>query len=118
MNDKIRKHIERRRVQILVHSYIYYALDRNIVSDQQWSQWGVELEELQARYPEEGVRAKYYEEFRDFDHSTGADLDYNKPEIVTWARLLLGNALEGIPIAIGYLCGDDTILKEEPNESC
>lgn len=111
MNDKIRKHIERRRVQLLVHSYIYYALDRNIVSDQQWSQWGVELEELQDRYPEESVRAKYYEEFRDFDHSTGADLDYNKPEIITWAELLVAGAVGDL--VIQYLCGGDTVLNEE-----
>lgn len=111
MNDKIRKHIERRRVQILVHSYIYYTLDRNIVSDEQWSKWGIELEELQARYPEESARAKYYEEFRDFDHSTGADLDYNKPEIITWAELLVEDAIGDL--VIKYLCGGDTVLNEE-----
>ena len=110
MNDKIRKHIERRRVQILVHSYIYYEMDTNIVTDSQWSAWGSELEELQDRYPEESVKAKYYEEFRDFDHSTGADLDYFKPEIMIWALSLLSNALG--EVAVRYLCGDDTILEE------
>lgn len=37
---------------MLVHSYIYYELDTNIVSDHQWSEWATELANLQNKYPD------------------------------------------------------------------
>ena len=51
MNDAIVSLIERRRRQLLVHSYIYYELNDSIISDDTWSKWAVELEELQRKYP-------------------------------------------------------------------
>lgn len=89
MNDKILSLIERRRRQILVHSYIYYELDTNIIDDSTWSKWALELEELQKHYPEESASGVYFEDFKNFDHSTGAGLNYFKPEIMGAARMLL-----------------------------
>ena len=39
--------IQQRRLQMLVHSYIYYKLDENIISDHAFNYWGHELANLQ-----------------------------------------------------------------------
>lgn len=49
---RIAELITRLRRQILVHSVIYYRLNTNVISDAQWSEWAVELENLQKQYPE------------------------------------------------------------------
>ena len=49
---KIAELILQRRLQMLVHSYIYYELNDNIISDNTWSKWAVELADLQNKYPE------------------------------------------------------------------
>ena len=74
--------IKRRRRQILVHSYIYYILNDNIISDAQWSAWAEELEQLQKDYPKESSEVELYDEFKKFDHSTGANLDYSNQDWV------------------------------------
>ena len=43
----IKELIKRRRLQLLIHSYIYYELNDNIVSDATWSKWAMELVKLQ-----------------------------------------------------------------------
>ena len=79
---------------MLVHSYIYYRLGDNIIADHTFDMWAKELVELQERYPEESRQAKYYHEFKDFDGSSGFDLDYDKPNIqVTAHRLLINEVL-------------------------
>ena len=86
----IAEKIQRRRYQMLVHSYIYYELDNNIISDSQWSQWATELAELQSKYPDIASQVIYADDFDDWDGSTGAFLRYkNKPNIITTARRLL-----------------------------
>ncbi len=89
MNQKIIEKIKQRRLQILVHSYIYYELDQNIVSDAQWNKWAHELVELQKKYPEESEQAEYYDKFADFDGSTGMDLAYFDDFIINRANILL-----------------------------
>lgn len=69
--------IKQRRLQILVHSYIYYELNQNIVTDAKWSQWAKELVDLQIKYPKESKQVDYYEQFIDFDGSTGAFFNYD-----------------------------------------
>lgn len=39
-DPKTEELIKRRRLQILIHSCIYYYLDSNLISDQQFDQWG------------------------------------------------------------------------------
>lgn len=87
--DPIEEKIEQRRRQILVHSYIYYALDDNIISDSQWSKWAVELAELQEKYPEIAEQTAFAEDFKDFDPSTGFNLNYRQPEIMRKVEQLL-----------------------------
>lgn len=66
--------IKQRRFQMIVHSYIYYELNDNIVSDVTWSKWAQELVELQKKYPDDAKLAPFDSEFSDFDGSTGFNL--------------------------------------------
>lgn len=89
---KIAEKIQQRRYQMLVHSYIYYELNKNVVSDSQWSKWATELAELQNQYPEIAKSVIYAKDFENWDGSSGAFLDYsNKPNIVTTANVLLSS---------------------------
>ena len=85
---KIAEKIQQRRRQMLVHSYIYYELDQNIVSDAKWSAWAKELAELQNRYPNMSKKIPYAEQFADWDGSSGAFLEYDDSIIDTAWRLL------------------------------
>ena len=87
---KIAEKIQRRRYQMLVHSYIYYVLDKNILTDNQWSQWAMELAELQRAHPGIAKKVMYARDFADWDGSSGAYLKYaDKPNIVSTANRLL-----------------------------
>ncbi len=83
--------IKRRRRQLLVHSYIYYELNQNIISDDQWSKWALELEKLQAEHPELASKVEFADIFKNFDHSTGQNLRsaYMQPNIMDIAMRLL-----------------------------
>lgn len=87
--DEIRTLILRRRLQILVHSCIYYVFNDNIISDSTWSEWARELTDLQERHPSIAFQVDYAVEFRGFDGSTGFDLPIRNPEIMAKAQYLL-----------------------------
>ena len=89
MNEAIRAKIKQRRRQMLVHSYIYYDLNKNIVSDYVWAKWAKELEQLQRDFPEESQSVEEYEQFKDWDGSSGAFLKFGE-NIKTVAHILLG----------------------------
>jgi hypothetical protein len=86
---KIAEKIQQRRLQMLVHSYIYYDLNNNIVSDSQWAEWAVELKNLQEQYPEIEQRVPYRQGFEDWDASSGAFLPYRSPDIIANACYLM-----------------------------
>lgn len=73
----IEEKIKQRRLQMLVHSYIYYELDKNIIDDSTWDKWAMELVDLQLKYPKESKNVEYYEQFKNWDGSTGADLKFD-----------------------------------------
>lgn len=77
----IKEHIEYLRKKLLVHSIIYYRLDENLISDEKWAEWALELEQLTKEYPHIAQNAFLVEGFKDFDHSTG----YNLPLETPWA---------------------------------
>ena len=85
----IKEKIQQRRLQILVHSCIYYKWDDNIISDAQWNKWAHELVELQKKYPEKSKLVIYYEQFKDFDGSTGMDLPIDETWVMDKASELL-----------------------------
>ena len=77
MNLEAMKIMEQRERQIIVHSYIYYELNDNIISDDHWAALGKDLVRLRERFPEEFELTKYAELFANFDASTGYGL-YSK----------------------------------------
>lgn len=77
----IKERIEYLRKKLLVHSIIYYRLNENLISDEKWAEWALELEQLTKEYPHIAQNAFLAEEFKDFDHSTG----YNLPLETPWA---------------------------------
>ena len=77
MKQPVAEKIRQRRRQMLVHSFLYYELDSNIIDDHTWSMWGVELAELQKKYPKESAEVEYADLFKDWDGSSGAHLIYD-----------------------------------------
>ena len=73
--------IQQRRLQMLVHSLIYYDLNHNIISDKTWQEWAWELRDLQQSYPEIEKKVPYREGFENWDGSTGAFLPYKSETI-------------------------------------
>ncbi len=89
---KIAEKIQRRRYQMLVHSYIYYELNENLISDSQWSSWAMELVGLQSNHPDIAEQVVFADDFADWDGSSGAFFTYrDKPNIVSIANILLGS---------------------------
>ena len=89
MDQKIMDLILRRRLQLLVHSCIYYHLNQNIITDVQWDQWARELVDLQRDHPEESKQVDWYQAFKDWDASTGAFLPITDPWVVSKAHYIL-----------------------------
>lgn len=89
MKQTIEHKIKQRRLQLLIHSCIYYELNDSIISDATWSKWARELVELQKKYPEESSHTTLFLEFKDFDGSTGMNLPITKPEVISKAKYLL-----------------------------
>lgn len=73
--------INRRQFQILIHSYIYYQLNQNIITDSTFDAWCKELAYLIEMHPEMVKQSEYYEAYKEFDGSTGAFLPFNQPRI-------------------------------------
>ena len=82
--------IQQRRYQLLIHSCIYYQLDRNIISDKKWDEWARELKTLQEQYPDISKQIALYEYFSDWDASTGAFLPITEGWVIRKACELLG----------------------------
>lgn len=87
-SDEIAELITRRRRQLLVHSIIYYDMDDNIISDHQWAKWALELEELQAKYPDIAKNCPRAKEFEGFTEDTGVNLNLKDPYAIAEARRL------------------------------
>ena len=80
-NKQIAELIHRRREQMLVHSYIYYQLNDNIIDDSTWSKWAMELQKM-CEKPTTlvvGVSVKYLEDTIIFSGKT--DSPYLKGQI-------------------------------------
>lgn len=82
--------ILRRRLQILVHSCIYYHYNQNIITDSQFDSWGRELAKLQNEYNYISEKVWWADAFKGFDGSTGFDLPITDPWVVKKANYILG----------------------------
>lgn len=95
----IAQKIQRRRLQLLVHSYIYYEKNDNIVPDQQWSAWAEELRQIQTDYPEIASKVPYGKGFDNWDASTGAYLPYMEyPNLIKVADDLVAQPIRNKPM--------------------
>lgn len=81
--------IQRRRLQLLVHSKLYYDMDTNIITDKQFDEWGRELVQLQKDNPDIAKRICFADAFKDWDASTGAFLPLQDPWVIRKAQQLL-----------------------------
>lgn len=78
-NEQIKELINRRRRQLTVHSFLYYQLNTNIISDITFDTWAKELADLQEAYPKLSKEVPFAKEFEGFDGSSGFDLPYTNP---------------------------------------
>lgn len=83
--------INRRRRQILVHSAIYYRFSSSLVEDLTFDSWGLQLANLQTKYPQIASKCAYADDFKGFDGSSGFHLPHADPHIVSIAVMLLNN---------------------------
>ena len=86
---KIYELIQQRRLQLLVHSRIYYVLNNNIISDKQFDEFAKELVKLQKDYPQISKDVIFYDAFKNWDGTTGFDLPLEDPWVVQKANQLL-----------------------------
>ena len=88
-SEQIAATIKQRRLQLLVHSCIYYEFNQSIVDDATWAKWAIELEQLQAAYPAIADKVEWAEAFKAFDHSTGYNLPVRNPWVMRKARQIM-----------------------------
>ena len=82
--------IQQRRLQMLIHSCIYYEMDNNVISDKTWGEWAFELKDLQEKYPEISKQVVWADAFSDWDGTTGAFLPLKDEWVVKKAKQILG----------------------------
>src|SRR5690606_18840799 len=88
--EQIKKLINRRRRQILLHSCIYYRLNDSIWTDEQYDKKARELQRLQEKFPDIAKECVYAKEVEDFTETTsGFKLPIHGPVIVEKAQRLL-----------------------------
>lgn len=88
-DNQIAELIKRRRLQVLVHSCIYYEFNESIVDDATWTKWAVELEQLQAAYSDIAMQVEWAAEFDEFNHSTGYNLPLQNKWVICKAIQLM-----------------------------
>lgn len=66
---------------IILHSYIYYELNDNVISDPDYDKRARELVKYKNEYPELWKSSEYYKQFGDdYNGSTGFTLYYDLDE--------------------------------------
>lgn len=80
--------IKRRRLQLIVHSCIYYRLNDNIISDATYDKWTLELVDLLEKYP--GAYSDQYDEyFENWKGETGFHFPHGDPDVLSKAQYLI-----------------------------
>lgn len=86
----IAEKIQQRRLQILVHSCLYYEFSTNRISDRDWDKYAGELVQLQNEYPNISKQIIWYDVFKNFDASTGFNLPIRDDWVIKKAQQLSG----------------------------
>lgn len=87
----VRKQIEKRRAQCLIHRYAYYVRSTSLVADQQYDALERELKELVSKYPEIAAVAKYADECPTQNVGSSNIWDYPRSIQVLTESLLIYN---------------------------
>lgn len=76
--QKIFERIRMLRLNVLVHSVIYYKLGKNIITDEEFDRRSKELCEIQKKYANIAATVKEYKkEFENWDGGSGYKLPLN-----------------------------------------
>lgn len=102
--------ILRRRLQMLIHSSLYYDHNTNVISDKQFDTWARELVQLQKAYPDIAKTVDWADAFADWDATTGAFLPLKDPWVVKTAMRFI--TIGGRHNGKTYLL--NTFIKDEP----
>ena len=86
---KILQRIKQLRLQILIHSCIYYKFNCNIWTDDMFDKQANELIKLQSKYPNHSEKVKWHQDFKDYDFPSGFNLPYSHPWVVNKASYIL-----------------------------
>ena len=79
--------IKQRRLQMLLHSCLYYELNTELISDAQFDTWAVELATLIKENP--GVYSDRFDQyFEEWDGSTGMHFNHRDPWVLNRAEYL------------------------------
>lgn len=97
-DEQILDLINRRERQMLIHSYLYYKMDKSIWTDAQFDTLGRELKGLIEMNPEIAKQAEWELYFRDWDATTG----YHLPLDCPWVTNAAGKLLEIMAKIEGY----------------
>lgn len=94
--DDIRLKIDYLQRFILVHSYIYYELDNNVISDKEYDTVARKLSALRDEYPDLWKKSYYYKQFGDeYNGATGFtlfhDLNERQQAIIRYIALTILN---------------------------
>lgn len=89
LKEKITSLIKRRRRQILVHSCLYYKMNTNIITDEEFDKWCAELRDLHSKYPQYMDCGVFDAEFKKWGGFSGFDLPTYAPEVHSKAEQLL-----------------------------
>jgi len=92
MKQTILEKINQREYQILVHSFLYYKLDKNIIDDSKFDFFMYDLVELMKNHENEFLKSVFYSEFKSFEGGTGADLRYDTEQIKRISMRLIGSS--------------------------
>ena len=81
-NLTVQEYIDFLQRYIIVHSYIYYELNNNVISDRVYDKKSKELVYLKNKYPDLWKTSQYYDQFTDdYNGATGFTLFYDLDEI-------------------------------------
>ena len=79
--------IKRRRLQMLIHSCLYYELDAELISDAQFDAWALELATLLNENPDV-YSDRFDQYFIDWTGDTGMHFNHRDPWVLSKAEYL------------------------------
>lgn len=84
-DEEILSKMNQRERQILVHSYLYYEMNENLIEDYQYDNFAKELAKLIRDYPKIFKKSVYYSIFKGFGQDgcySGYNIPHNQRETV------------------------------------